>query len=98
MRDLFLVTFITVLTALVPGCSPSESDIKQEIESARACQADTDCVDVGTACPFGCSIVVNKSDADHIRDLLDGYTSTCAYDCAQPTSTVCEKNLCTNKF
>jgi hypothetical protein len=87
-----LVSAASLLT--VPACSPSEEDIKEEIQAARACVITEECIDVGSTCPFGCSIVVNKQDADRIRDLVEGYSSNCQYDCVATQGVTCKAGRC----
>jgi hypothetical protein len=96
-RLLLLAVAAPVAPLLVAACSPTESDIRDAIEDANHCSAVSDCVDVGTVCPFGCNILVNKSEAQRIRDMLDGYESTCAYDCAAPKGVACTGGRCTTQ-
>ena len=38
-----------------------ESNLKSAIEKANYCEVDSDCVDAGEKCPFGCYNYVNKN-------------------------------------
>lgn len=76
----------------------SEEMIKAEIEKARACDKDEDCVSVAhLKCPFGCALYVHKDKKEHIEGLIKGYPSTCAYDCLQMEFAGCKDNLCTTQ-
>ena len=97
----FHCRLVLVLSAalLAPACAPSEEDVKQQIEDARACSTNNECVDVGSVCPFGCAIVVNKSQSDRISKLIHEHQNNqCAYDCRAVTGIACEARLCTAKF
>jgi len=76
------------------GSRLSDWDIRDEIEEARACTADEDCVEVGSVCPFGCSIAVNRAHEDRIGELLDSYESDCTYACAAIDRIECVANTC----
>lgn len=81
------------------GCGASEESIRAEIRSAAACSQASDCAVVGTYCPYGCSIVVNKSEVERIRKLLEANSNnTCVYDCAVQTSIACENGACVGKY
>jgi len=96
LRFLGLPALLALLCA-APGCdkAPSESEIREEIEKARICLNDFECINLGSRCPFGCAVAVTRSEAERIRALLNEFESTCAYGCAQVTEVVCEKGLCT---
>ena len=80
--------------ATLLGCVPSEDEIQREIDEASYCTTASECVDVGTECPFGCNILVNAAEADRIRDLLDDHDETCLYDCVAPTTIQCTAGRC----
>jgi hypothetical protein len=71
-----------------------ESNIKQEIEKAKHCDEDLDCVDAGGECPFGCYAYVNKNEVDRIRQLIGSFDSKCVYDCISCPTAVCENKKC----
>ena len=81
------------------GCdkAPTHAEIRDAIEKARVCQNDVDCVNLGARCPFGCAIAVKRSEAEHIRQLLNDFEGSCVQECATPTQILCEKGLCTPK-
>ncbi|HSU73024.1 MAG TPA: hypothetical protein VLJ21_04200 [Candidatus Binatia bacterium] len=74
--------------------TPSERDIRIKIAAASVCTRDSDCVDVGAVCPFGCNIVVNKADADRIKALVYAYPSGCTYSCARVDRLQCISGTC----
>ncbi len=92
-----------LLAALLLGAlgscdkAPSEEEIREEIEKARVCLTDLECVNLGSSCPFGCAITVTRSEAERIRGLVAGFESSCAYSCKAVTQVLCEKGLCTAK-
>jgi hypothetical protein len=90
-----LATILVGVVLTAPGCGPSEEDIKKEIEAARPCASADECVDIGGYCPFGCSITVNKKEADRVRDLVEGYESNCVYSCIASKGISCEAGRCT---
>lgn len=81
------------------ACGLSESDVRDEIRIAGRCLVATDCVDIGSYCPYGCSIVVQKDEADRMRHLLSAQAkNTCLYDCAVLKSITCEQGQCRANF
>lgn len=101
-----IVTFILVAAlilafAVVAGREPrivdKEPVVMKEIERANFCQKDGDCAIVGSKCPFGCNIVVNKDHADRIGFIMESYKSNCIYNCvaAEPK---CVNRRCKTVF
>ena len=95
---LLLLSVLCVLWFVGAGCGMSSDYIKEEIKNAKACDTAEDCVSVGSKCPFGCSIVVNKTNADRIKSLVDGYSTNCQYDCLPSDKIVCEEGQCKQTF
>jgi len=88
-----LVLIIIIVTSLmVPKLR--ESKIKQEIDKANYCNVDSDCVDAGGKCPFGCYAYVNKDEVNRISDLIGSYNSKCVYGCVSCPTAICENNKC----
>ncbi len=89
---------IIVLALLVlAGCSASpgsEAYIKQQIAEANYCETPADCIDVGGKCPFDCYIFVNSSEVDRMKEMVDGYESTCTYSCLAISGVDCVSNRC----
>ena len=83
-----------LLIVTLLGCAPSEDEIQEEIDEAGHCTAASECVDIGTECPFGCNILVNAAEADRIRGLLEDHDESCAYDCMAPTTIQCTAGRC----
>ena len=75
-----------------------ESNIISAIEKANYCQVDSDCIDVGGKCPFGCYIYVNKNEVEQISKLIKSYSSKCVYDCISTSKVACENNKCKELF
>ncbi len=80
---------------LLTACAQSEeAQIKEQIAEANYCETADDCVDVGAKCPFDCYIFVNKSEAERIKSMVDGYQSTCEYSCIAMTGVECVAKKC----
>ena len=73
----------------------TEEQIKAEIEKANYCQKDSDCVNIGEKCPFGCAIIVNINEETRIKSLVEPYGSNCIYDCIEVKEVKCISNKCT---
>ena len=71
-----------------------ESYIKSVIEKANYCEVDSDCVDAGGKCPFGCSVYVNKNEVEKISQLIQSYNSKCIYGCVSGSTVICENKKC----
>lgn len=87
--------FLFVL-ASASGCL-TEGHVARSIDAANRCEVAEDCVDVGSACPFGCAIYVHRAEAEQIRAELERWgrsRGTCAYDCAPVSGVVCEARRC----
>jgi hypothetical protein len=97
-RPLARAALLTLLLGAA-GCDggPSEAEIREEIELARRCQNDHECINLGSRCPIGCAITVNRSEAERILGLLRDLEASCTQDCSPVTRVVCEKSLCTAK-
>lgn len=78
--------------------------IKGEIDKANFCEARSDCVNLGSKCPFACYIVVNKSEEATIRALVEGFAGKincglpcelgCQHHCASLLRVVCLEKKC----
>ncbi len=71
-----------------------ESVIKTEIEKSNYCDVDSDCVDAGGKCPFGCWVYVNKNEVDKISQLIKSFDTTCVYDCVYCPTAICTNHKC----
>lgn len=73
--------------------APTTAEVEAMLEAANHCTVATDCVDVGTQCPFGCWILVNAAEADDVRAAIDAWaaagSSSCTYSCANRGEIVC---------
>lgn len=79
----------------------SEKYIKAEIEKANYCNFKEDCVNIGSVCPFGCDILVNKNEAKRISGLIGafqdctfGVCKFCDYMCIQFKGIDCIDKKC----
>jgi len=94
-----IIVFVVILIVgfiLYTGC-PTEKQIDKEIINANYCSTKEDCIDLGPHCPFGCGILINKSEEVRIRSILDYFISTnkaCKYSCSQIKGIVCLNNKC----
>jgi hypothetical protein len=93
-RMTWLLGFVFLLLFGMMACAPDKVSIQREIDRAKYCEDAADCVDVGSKCPFGCSIVVNKVEAEFIRKLVQDYTTDCAYDCLALKEILCQEKKC----
>jgi hypothetical protein len=99
MRALKLFAISSLLLLATSSCGRSEGEVRSEIARAATCTQASDCAVVGSYCPYGCSIVVNKSEVERIQKLLEAnMNNTCLYDCAQLKSIACEGGACVAKF
>ena len=71
-----------------------ELNIKFSIEKANYCEVDSDCVDAGGKCPFGCYAYVNKNEAEKISQLIQSYDSKCVYGCVSCLTATCKNKKC----
>jgi hypothetical protein len=73
----------------------SERDIRIKIAASQACSVDSDCVDIGSTCPFGCHVSVNRGEAGRIQALIAGYSTDCTYySCGSIDRIACISGKC----
>lgn len=89
-----MIIALTIIITITSSPKIKESRIKSSIQEANYCEVDSDCVDVGGKCPFGCYIYVNKNETEKISKLINSYESECIYDCLYCPSVSCENNKC----
>ena len=90
---------VLLLCLFCASCGVSEAEVREEIRRANFCTTAADCGSAGTVCPYGCDILVNKSQVDAIAARLSATSkSTCVYDCAQLKSIACENQICVGKY
>jgi hypothetical protein len=85
-------------STLLLGCV-TESKVNQEIDEANYCAAPEDCVNVGSYCPFGCTILVNAAEEERIESLIEDYYDShggeqCMYDCIAVAGFDCQAQRC----
>lgn len=96
------IIYFLVLGLLLIGVAVSlnffvfnkEKDIKQAIEKAKYCEKKEDCAKIDSQCPFGCWVVVNKKEAERIKEMIDSYESECVYGCVEVKGYDCIDNTC----
>ena len=71
-----------------------EAKIKAAIKKANYCQIDSDCVDAGGKCPFGCYAYVNKNEVEKISNLIQSFDSKCVYGCVSCPTPICLDGKC----
>ena len=66
--------------------APTTEEVEALIASANHCEVATDCVDLGTTCPFGCWTLVNAAEADEVEAAIDAFAgggnTNCTFTCA----------------
>jgi hypothetical protein len=89
---IFILGVLVLSLFLMPKIK--ELNIKSKIEKANYCEIDSDCVDVGGKCPFGCYIYVNKNEVSEISSLVESFDSNCVYGCLACPTVTCENKKC----
>lgn len=91
-----LILIVLVVSITIPLAYPKieEYRINSAIEDANYCEEDSDCVDAGGKCPFGCYAYVNKDKVEDISEMIQSYESECVYGCVSCPTAVCEDNIC----
>ena len=85
---------VLVIIAFLVFPKINESRIKSEITKANYCEVDSDCVDAGGKCPFGCYVYVNKNEVNRISQLIQSFNSMCFQGCLACPTVICENNKC----
>ncbi|SRR6056297_2214291 len=91
---IILVIVIIAVSIFLALPKIKELKIKSAIEEANYCEIDSDCVDAGGKCPFGCYIYINKNEVDKISQLIQSYNSKCIYGCVSSSTVVCKNKKC----
>jgi hypothetical protein len=91
--------FSPLLLLLAAGCT-SEDDVSEAIDAAAACSAETVCVSIGSYCPWGCNIVVDRDEAEAVWDAISAYWESHAYEacdqiCGPIAAISCDGGRCT---
>ena len=90
LKKIFLLVFLLMLIS----CSKSQTFIRNQIYQENYCTTKDDCVNIGSKCPFGCYILVNKNEAEKIKKLVNSYESNCVYDCMYCPDFECKNGRC----
>ena len=95
-KKIIIGIIILILILIISTTYPmiKESSIISAIDKANYCNVDSDCVDAGGKCPFGCGVYVNKDEVNHISKLIESFHSRCIYDCVFCRKIICENNKC----
>lgn len=76
---------VEFVNEICDGKNAEEAQIVSSIESARACNTDTDCKIVSFGCPFGCAHSINQANETALREKIvqfnKGECPSCAYRC-----------------
>lgn len=76
----------------------TEEAVDRAIDEANYCEAVSDCVNLGSHCPFECYVLVNAAEADRIESLIERYeaqhTWQCMYDCVAIEGFDCAEGKC----
>ncbi|MFW6230646.1 MAG: hypothetical protein ACOC32_01335 [Nanoarchaeota archaeon] len=100
MKKIIIPSIVILLVVLISAAiyigKPYylESMIQEEIDKANYCEVDSDCVNAGGKCPFGCWNYVNKDEVGRISSLIESFDSQCVYGCVSCPTAVCENNKC----
>ena len=84
--------------ALATGCL-TEDSVREEFDAANHCETAEECVVIYPDCPLGCWTVVNASEEDRIRDLVESFHDQqtgerCMYDCPAHSEPTCDNGAC----
>jgi len=88
---------LALIVVLGCGCGSKNGGDRgshAELERARVCNADSDCVHLGDACDWGCAVTVNKQSAGEIEKQMRASTEPCHMDCPPVGPPVCEDHRC----
>jgi hypothetical protein len=77
-----------------PAPPPAGTSVRDELERARACSADAECVHLGDFCHAGCSVTVNREHRDAVLSLLSSPRGKCFMDCPPVDPPICRKGRC----
>jgi len=84
------------LLFLLAACTTDS--VENAIEDANYCETVDECVDIGSYCPFGCTILVNEAEADRIERKIEAWDAVhpgqCMYDCVAISGYDCAEGKC----
>lgn len=87
---ILLAVILVFSGSFFPNCDSLENQVKDLLEEANYCSADSGCIANGLGCPFGCYNLVNKNaDFEKIRWVAENYFNClkgkiCEYICISP--------------
>jgi hypothetical protein len=75
---------------------PIERQIQRQIENAKYCADNRDCVKLPSVCPFGCCQSVNHNEANFIYNSFNRYYDfgRCSHACRPCGQPVCHNGRC----
>ncbi|MBI2971833.1 MAG: hypothetical protein HYY37_05430 [Candidatus Aenigmarchaeota archaeon] len=91
---LIVALLLAISVIIVAGSGVSAAYVQEQINRSNYCAAEADCVDIGSKCPFGCHILVNKNEAAKVTALVNEYTSNCIYSCVETAGMRCFNSRC----
>jgi len=96
----FVLTFLFAISInlLYKERVSYEDKIRIAISKANYCDTAIDCQNVGSVCPFGCDIFVNKTEKENISAILGGYNGRCQYLCVELKDVQCVENKCVARY
>jgi len=87
-----LILFV-ILCIFLTSCT-TENKINNLINESKSCNVDSDCVLIGSRCPFGCYQAININNSEEVKSAIYSYKSNCVYGCIECESVKCINNTC----
>lgn len=96
---LALYFYLAIPVAHADECKQLQHEINVQIEAARFCVKDSDCIAEQFSCPFGCETVLNRGRMNDAKAKIERYEQlceVCEYKCAVPVGEIrCVERKCT---
>lgn len=73
-------------------------EISERLGDARSCSSKSDCISIGSKCPFGCGLSVRKERAGELQRIVESYESGCTYKCKAVAGVDCLQGKCIAVF
>jgi hypothetical protein len=91
---IILISSLIIISLFLIACTPTEKQVRRQLDSANYCKVAADCLNVGPACPFGCQVYINKAEETKVNKLLEAYNSKCVYGCLACPGVECIDGKC----
>jgi len=65
----------------------------ERIDEANYCSVDSDCVNIGSICPYGCRILINRKHDKELCEVLSK-ASRCSFMCSGSGIVKCKNYKC----